>query len=44
MPPKGKKKKKTKKKKAKNEFVALIYNIPEYEVYIYILIIFRIPN
>jgi len=33
MPPKkGKKKGKSKKKKAKNEFVALIYNIPEYEV------------
>ena len=33
MPKKGKKSKKTKKKKAKNEFVALIYNIPEYEVF-----------
>ena len=33
MPPNGKKSKKTKKKKAKNEFVALVYNIHEYEVF-----------
>jgi hypothetical protein len=46
MPPKkgGKKKKKKSKKKAKNEFVALIYNIPEYEVFFFKFKIIRILN